>query len=105
MMAVDLSARTIELVNTRFAAAERPDACRILAEECCDLPGWSDNSPKGLERIRRAVLSVASDISSLRDAIALARADYRDVLLAEHRSRRLDEQGIEIPEWWKFWRR
>ncbi|HRI44501.1 MAG TPA: hypothetical protein PLV39_10080 [Fimbriimonadaceae bacterium] len=81
---VPLSARTIRLVGQIFPAErDRQDATRMLVDECADtLPLCSAATPVDLERIRFAALRVSEgDLRKLREGIALAAIDWRDLLM------------------------
>jgi hypothetical protein len=84
-MTVALSSGTEERLAAVFpAAADRDQARSLLEKECAeDLPLWSDASGKGLERVRFAVLKLSGgSLESLVEALRLARADWRDALVA-----------------------
>jgi hypothetical protein len=71
-------------VDVLFARQDREAAVRLLVEQCgSDLPTWTQCDPRGLERIRFAALKVSEgDLERLRAAVALARRDWRDLLVA-----------------------
>lgn len=76
--------------DTRQAAAlilEEPDLTRVerrlVAETSETLPLWNDLTPKGLERIRFAVLRLIARHPEREDlAFAEAVVDWRDLLVA-----------------------
>ena len=79
-----LSRRTLEIIDCAFPAEVQQRVRQLLESECsrealgCD--GWSEGE---MERIWFAVLKLGSgDVSGLEDAIALARTDRRDLLMA-----------------------
>jgi len=67
-----------------FKEQDRPDATRWLTEECGrNLPFCENSTPQSLERIRFAALKLsAGDLMGLLEAIELAKADWRDLLMA-----------------------
>jgi hypothetical protein len=81
---VDLSPLTRQHVAALFAAADVPQAEQLLAHECAEnLPLVRDPTPEGLERLRFAAIRVSEGaLPRLRDAIALAKIDWRDLLVA-----------------------
>lgn len=84
-MAVALSNRTERQLVTMFPdAQERERARKLLEHECGDhLPGWSDRTAAGLERIRFAVLKLSGGSSTrLAQNVSLAKVDWRDALVA-----------------------
>ena len=80
---VPLSDRTIELVQRIFEGESLNLVVDILENECADnLPFLENESPEGLERFRFAVLKIGkTNISKLKEAIELAKQDWRDLLL------------------------
>ena len=80
-----LSEATRERVKRLFPAEKIVAVELLLAEECADnLPEWQRKSPtpEKLERIRFAVLKLSDgSMDRLRQAIALAKLDFRDVLM------------------------
>ena len=81
---VPLSDDTQRRVDALFAENERAEATQLLVEQCGDnLPFDEGQGPVQLERIRFAVLKLsAGSLAELREAIALAKTDSRDVLVA-----------------------
>ena len=81
---VPLSDDTQRRVDALFAANERAAAAQLLIEQCGDnLPFDEGQSPVQLERIRFAALKLsAGSLTELREAVALANIDSRDVLVA-----------------------
>jgi hypothetical protein len=79
-----LSPGTRRRVDLLFAREHRDAAARLLVEQCgSDLPSWTRCDPRGLERVRFAALKVSEgDLERLRAAVALAREDWRDLLVA-----------------------
>lgn len=78
-----LSPGTRRRVDVLFARQDRDTAARLLVEQCGeDLPAWTERDPRGLERVRFAALKVSEgDLDRLRAAVALARLDWRDLLV------------------------
>lgn len=78
-----LSVDTVKLVDQLFPLEERDIACELLAEQCgTNLPFLADAEPSGLERYRFAALKLSNGtIDGLRRAIALAKTDWRDLLM------------------------
>lgn len=86
MSRVALSANTRRLVERLFHPRERSPIEAMLENECgANLPFMNDATPDSLERVRFAVLKLSGgSLSTLGEAIALAKADWRDVLAAAH---------------------
>lgn len=81
MIPLSLATRErLELLFGDQAAA----AQTVLEAECGDnLPFCEDATPESLERIRFAVLKMSGgSLSGLLGAVALAKTDWRDVLVA-----------------------
>ena len=81
---VILSRDTQIVVDRLFPSADR-DAARVLLEEQCadNLPCLESLDPVGLERYRFAALRVSGgDLGKLHEAVALAKLDWRDLLMA-----------------------
>lgn len=78
-----LTPKTSALIEKIFSADAIPAVKRILEDECGqNLPFCKDGSPESLERIRFAALKVStSNIDKLREAISLAKIDWRDLLM------------------------
>ncbi len=83
MASTPLSPRTVELVDAMFAAGQRHDARRLLEEEFgTNLPLLSGLDPVQLERYRFAAIRIShGDLKGLESAIALAKTDWRDLLM------------------------
>ena len=81
---VELTAQTLQRVEALFSERERADVVNKLEEDCgSDLPLWNPPTPKGLERIRYAVLKLSEgDLDKLDYWIKEANTDWRDVLVA-----------------------
>jgi hypothetical protein len=79
---VPLSARTREHLRTLFDATEREEAERLLSA-LDDAAKQAPRTPESLERLRFAALRVsAGTLVGLREALALARTDWRDLLMS-----------------------
>ncbi|HEY3328696.1 MAG TPA: hypothetical protein VGK19_01635 [Capsulimonadaceae bacterium] len=95
---IPLSPDTAERVNKLFPDLE--DA-RVVAEllerECADnLPLWHGTTPEHFERIRYAVLKLSEgDLEKLNKAIAIAKIDWRDSLVAAGFGHQ-----VESYRWW-----
>ena len=81
---VPLSAGTAERLGRLFAGDDAQTATTLLENECAEnLPFYRGIDPFGLERVRFAALRVSGGrIPGLRDAISLAKTDWRDLLIA-----------------------
>jgi hypothetical protein len=81
---VDLSSLTKQHVAAMFASGEVGEAERLLGQECAEnLPLVSNPTPLGLERLRFAAIRLSDGaLPRLRDAITLAKTDWRDLLVA-----------------------
>ena len=84
MHPVPLSPETARRLDALFDAAARSKVAELLMTECgANLPLWIDTDPRGLERIRFAVLKLSNgDMNALERAIQIAQNDWRDVLVA-----------------------
>lgn len=83
MHAVPLSPRTLALVTAVFGADDRARARTLLEEQCgANLPGLEGLDPLQLERFRYAVIRISEGrLAALDKAIALAKTDWRDLLM------------------------
>jgi hypothetical protein len=84
---IPLSAETIGRLHLVFRRENRPEAERLLVEECgASLPGLyraSDCTPESLERLRFAAMKLSGgQLDKLQQAIELANKDWRDLLMA-----------------------
>ena len=88
----ELTARTKEVAAKLFEASTVPVVEQLLAEECgSNLPLYKPTTPEGLERVRFAVLKISGgNDEKLLEAIALAKRDWRDVLVGAGFANRLD---------------
>jgi len=84
MSEVRLSANTLQLVRHIFPVEDHAAVIAALEVRCGSaLPLWVSTTPEGLERIRFAVLKLSSgSLSKFERAIAVANADWRDLLVA-----------------------
>ena len=71
-------------MNLLFAASHRGVATKLLVSECGNnLPFMEAASASALDRFRLAALKLSSGtVKGLRSAIALAKSDWRDLLMA-----------------------
>jgi len=84
---IELTPLVVTKVNQSFSPEERTYALEILVNECGrNLPFCKDATGQDLERIRLAVIKLASgNFDELRRKIETAKRDWRDVLtLAEN---------------------
>jgi hypothetical protein len=68
-----------------FRPSDAPEAARLLVEQCAEtLPLLGEPAtPAGLERTRFAALKLGGgELQRLREAVRLAQADWRDLLVA-----------------------
>ena len=79
-----LSPDTRERLNAAFAPADRAEAERMLVHECgANLPFCEDSDPRSLDRLRYAAMKLSGGrLDGLRDAVELAKIDWRDLLMA-----------------------
>ena len=79
-----LSRDAEERVESMFAPGDREAVRRLLIEECGNnLPFCENLDTAALDRCRFAVLKLSGgDLEKLRKAIALAKQDWRDLLVA-----------------------
>lgn len=96
---VELSAATRERLRDLFTPDDANEAERLLVEECADnLPAiGGPATPIRLERIRFAALRRSDGrIERLREAVALAQTDWRDLLVAAGFAHDVDAHA----RWW-----
>ncbi len=79
-----VSVDTERAIDRLFAPEERGIARKLLAEECgANLPFLKGADAVELERYRFAALKLSNGtLDGLRQAIELAKADWRDLLVA-----------------------
>ena len=92
---VELSVTTRAIAATLFTARDLSRVVTILEQDCADnLPGCESYDAAKLERIRFAALKCAAgSLESLDKAVALARTDWRDLLMAAGFGHALDEHA------------
>jgi hypothetical protein len=83
-MSVDLSPATRQRLEVLFPGKDRGAAEQLLVEDCgTNLPGLQDLDPVRLERVRFAALKLSKgNLIQLREAVNLAKIDWRDLLMA-----------------------
>jgi len=83
MKPVELSPQTVRRLELLFPPRVREEARQLLTEECgSNLPFFGGSNPIGLERVRFAALKVSQgQLEKLREAIELAKVDWRDLLV------------------------
>jgi hypothetical protein len=87
MASSELSNKTQRCIEVLFAEVDRDAAAALLRQDCgFNLPGLSnwtaEEAVRGLERVRLAALKVSNgNLATLREAIMLARTDWRDLLV------------------------
>jgi hypothetical protein len=83
-MGIQLSPETVHRINALFASRERDDVARLLIEECgSNLPFLEGYDEFELERFRFAALKLSEgNLQKLREAVQLAKIDWRDLLVA-----------------------
>ncbi len=81
---VELSFLTKQHVAALFASGDVGEAEQLLATECAEkLPLVSNPTPEGLERLRFAAIRLSDGaLPRLRDALAVAKTDWRNLLVA-----------------------
>jgi hypothetical protein len=84
MSKVNLSPGTQHRLEMLFDGKDRAEAMRLLVEECGNnLPFLDKLDEQGLERFRFAALKLSrGKLNLLRDAVELAKVDWRDLLMA-----------------------
>jgi hypothetical protein len=83
-MSTELSARTQQHVAALFAPELQLQASALIIEQCgTNLPSLEALDPVALERYRFAALKVSGgQLDKLKEAVALAQTDWRDLLVA-----------------------
>jgi hypothetical protein len=76
-----ISPGTEQRITLLFSPADQIEVRTILLEECgTNIAGWKS---AGLERLHFAVLKISKgDLARLKQAVNLAKEDFRDVLMA-----------------------
>ena len=82
-MGPELSPETRTRLERVFAPADWDAAEKMLVDECGNnLPFLEDLDAAGMERFRFAALKVSGgDLATLRQAVDLAKVDWRDLLM------------------------
>jgi hypothetical protein len=88
----ELSEGTWQVIRKLFGPEERAEVAHLLEQECGNnLPFLGDLDPYRLERFRYAALKLSGGrMSELRTAIAVAKQDWRDLLVAAGFANSLD---------------
>jgi ABC-type siderophore export system fused ATPase/permease subunit len=83
-MEKQLSPETVRRMNALFAPHQRDEVSRLLVEECgSNLPFLEEYDEFQLERFRFAALKLSEgNFQKLREAVQLAKIDWRDLLVA-----------------------
>ena len=81
---IELSSRTLRLIETVIPLGDRERIARRLREEASEIIPFCENrSPEGMERIRFSILRVIAEGEWGEDeAFYWARTDWRDLFLA-----------------------
>lgn len=81
---LQLSEGTKRRLQLLFRGEECDQAEKVLVDECGDnLPFIESNDESGIERLRFAALKVSEGkIGKLKEAVDLAKIDWRDLLMA-----------------------
>jgi len=82
-MAPSLTPKTEQHIAALFPPEQRAEAARLLRDECGhNLPLCSDKSDSHIERLRFAALRISTgNVEKLKDAINIAKRDWRDLLV------------------------
>ena len=80
---IELTQRTVQLINNLFVKADRQEASKLLKFECADNIAFNNgNNSIGMERIRFAAIKLSQgNLAKLYYAVDLAQKDWRDLLL------------------------
>jgi hypothetical protein len=83
-MPLQLSPKTVELVDSLFKRVSREAVVELLMHQCGNnLPFLQKSDEFHLERVRFAALKLSGgDLEKLQKAIKLAQKDWRDLLIA-----------------------
>lgn len=81
---IEMSDRTIEIINSLFPAEQCQEVTELLKIECGENIPFCDNHDKyQMERIRFSVLKLSEgNMGKLVKAIELAQEDWRDLFMA-----------------------
>jgi len=99
MSGVPLSEETKRRVDILFDGNDAAIATKILTNECgSNLPSCENHSPRELERLRFAALKLSGgNLNRLRQAVRLAKEDWRDLLVAADFANNLKAHRDWIP--------
>lgn len=94
-----ISPETQRRLDILFRQEDRAEAARLLAEQCGNnLPFLENLDEQRLERFRFAALKLSGgDLSRLREAIDVAKTDWRDLLMAAGFGEDLRAQAFCFP--------
>ena len=83
-MAPRLTSETKRRLDLLFQPDDRDEAERLLVDECGNnLPFHENSNERDLERLRFAALKQSrGDLKNLRNAISMAKTDWRDLLMS-----------------------
>ncbi len=81
---IELSDKTKRVIEILFSEADSNEVRGILQTECADhIPFCENSSPEQMERIRFSALKISNaDIQKLKEAVELAKIDWRDLFMA-----------------------
>ena len=84
MTHTNLSSETAKRLDFLFTVQDREKAISILSNECSqNLPFLDASTAEGLERFHFAALKLSrGNLDRLREAVELAKQDWRDLLVA-----------------------
>lgn len=79
-----LTEKTKQIIDKLYQKKDRKKVASLLEKECGNnLAFYEDITPEKAERARFAAMKISEgNISKLRDAIRLAKADWRDLLVS-----------------------
>jgi hypothetical protein len=83
-MSPRLSPKTVEHIDSLFQPGCREEVVELLIHECgTNLPFLQKSDEFELERVRFSALKLSGgDLEKLREAIELAKTDWRDLLMS-----------------------
>jgi hypothetical protein len=81
---IELSSRSIEVIEILFSSSDAVLAKELLISQCAEnVPMCEDHTPEQMDRIRLAALKVSGGVySELIRAVKLACTDWRDLFMA-----------------------
>jgi hypothetical protein len=90
-------------INLLFRPDERDSASALLADECgSNLPFHRNCTPAALDPVRLAALKLSEgDLAKLREAVDLAKSDWRDVLVAAGFAGNAEAHEEWLPDNWR----